>query len=235
MKEELSRTAMLIGEEAVARLARARVAVFGLGGVGGHVVETLARSGLGALDLIDNDRVSVSNINRQILADHTTVGRLKTEVAAERVRAINPEIEVRTYPVFYLPETAEQFDFTSYDYVVDAIDTVTAKIDLILRAQAAGTSIICAMGTGNKLDPMAFCVTDIYKTSGCPLAKVMRTELRKRGVESLKVLYSLETPRKPLFTPEGESVRTPASIAFVPSVAGLILAGEVVKDITGVR
>ena len=240
MDERFIRTQMLLGEEALQRLEHARVAVFGLGGVGGYVVEALARSGIGALDFIDHDRVSRSNINRQILADETTIGQLKTEVARERVARINPQVQVQTYPVFYLPETAEQFDFRGYDYVVDAIDTVTAKIGLILQAREAGVPVISAMGAGNKLDPTAFRVADIYQTFGCPLAKVMRQELRKRGVERLKVVFSPEPPLTPLPLTESEEPglsrkrQTPGSVAFVPSVAGLILAGEVIRDLAGI-
>lgn len=239
MDERFIRTQMLLGEEALQRLEHARVAVFGLGGVGGYVVEALARSGIGALDFIDHDRVSRSNINRQILADETTIGQLKTEVARERAARINPQVRVQTYPVFYLPETAEQFDFRRYDYVVDAIDTVTAKISLILQAREAGVPVISAMGAGNKLDPTAFRVADIYQTFGCPLAKVMRQELRKRGVERLKVVFSPEPPLTPLPLTENEEPggshkrQTPGSVAFVPSVAGLILAGEVIRDLAG--
>lgn len=224
------RTAKLLGTEALSKLGACRVAVFGLGGVGGYVVEALARSGIGQLDLIDHDSVSLSNLNRQILALHSTIGMLKTDVAAERIHDINPDCVVHTYPVFYLPETRDQFDFTQYDYVVDAIDTVTGKIGLIEQAYAAGTPIICAMGAGNKLDPNAFEVTDIYKTSVCPLAKVMRHECRKRGIPALKVVYSREIPRQPETDP-GVRKQAPGSVAFVPSVAGLILAGEVVRDL----
>ena len=225
-----SRTALLIGEESVQKLHTKRVAVFGVGGVGGYVVEALARSGVGALDLIDNDTVSLSNINRQIIALHSTIGRFKTEVAAERAKDINPDIIVRTHNVFYLPETAAQFDFSQYDYVVDAIDTVSGKLALIEQAKRANVPVISAMGAGNKLIP-AFEVADISKTSVCPLARVMRRELKKRGVEHVKVVYSKE---EPLVTDEkdeesGKSV--PGSVAFVPSVVGLIIAGEVIKDL----
>ena len=193
--EEFSRTEMLIGKRGVEKLAAARVAVFGIGGVGGYVVEALARSGVGTLDLVDNDRVSLSNINRQIIALHSTVGRLKTEVAAERAKDINPAIAVHTHNVFFLPENAEEFDFSAYDYVVDAIDTVSGKIALIEKARACGAPVISAMGAGNKLDPTAFEVADIEKTSVCPLARVMRRELKKRGVERVKVVYSKEEPK----------------------------------------
>ena len=231
------RTQMLLGAEAMDKLKNARVAVFGIGGVGGYVVEALARSGIGALDLIDRDKVAVSNINRQIAALHSTVGRYKADVAKERVLDINPKCEVRTYRTFFTPDTADEFDFGSYDYVVDAIDTVTCKIALIMRAQAAGTPVISCMGAGNKLDPTRFEVADIYKTSICPLARVMRKELKKRGVKKLKVVYSKEeamTPAAAEEEPEASRRQIPGSAAFVPSVAGLILAGEVIKDIAGV-
>ena len=236
-KEELSRTRLLLGPEAMDRLASARVAVFGLGGVGGYVVEALARSGVGQLDLIDNDTIALSNLNRQILATHETVGMAKTDAAAERVRAIAPDCRVRTYRTFFLPETAGDFDFTQYDYVVDAIDTVTGKLQLVASARAAGTPVISAMGTGNKLDPSAFRVADIARTSVCPLARIMRKELRKRGIDHLKVVYSEEKPLRG----EGEDVPDPAehpgrrdipgSVAFVPAAAGLVLAGEVIRDL----
>ena len=235
MNEQFSRTGILLGEAAVRKLNKARVAVFGIGGVGGYTVEALARCGVGQLDLIDSDTVSVSNINRQILATHSSVGKLKVEVAKARILDINPECSVRTYPIFYLPETAQQFDFTQYDYIVDAIDTVTGKLQLVERAVAAGTPIICSMGTGNKLDPSAFMVSDISKTSMCPLARIMRKELKKRGISHLKVVYSQEEALTPDVDPE-ELARTgkrqiPGSVAFVPGAAGLILAGEVVKDL----
>lgn len=218
------------------RLAASRVAVFGVGGVGGHVVEALARSGVGALDLIDNDRVAPSNINRQIVAVHSTIGMLKVDAAELRVRDIAPDCKVRTYPTFFMPETADEFDFTQYDYVVDAIDTVTGKIEIIMRAKAAGVPVISSMGAGNKVDPTAFEVADIYKTSVCPLARVMRREMKKRGVKSLKVVYSKEealTPIAGLCEDSGSRRSTPGSNAFVPSVAGLIIAGEVIKELTG--
>ena len=235
MKEEFVRTAMLLGEEAIDKLQKARVAVFGVGGVGGYTVEALARCGVGALDLIDSDTVSRSNINRQILATHSTVGMLKVDAAKDRVLDINPECVVTTWPIFYLPETAEQFDFTQYDYIVDCIDTVTGKLQLVERAVAAGTPIICSMGTGNKLDPSAFLVADIAKTSMCPLARIMRKELKKRGIDHIKVVYSQEEALTPAVDEE-ELRRTgkrqiPGSVAFVPGAAGLILAGEVVKDL----
>ncbi len=232
---DLSRTRLLLGDEGMEKLKNARVAVFGVGGVGGYAVEALARSGVGALDLIDDDVVAPSNLNRQIIALQSTVGKPKVEVAAARIADINPDCTVRTYRTFYTPDTAGQFDFSLYDYVIDAIDTVTGKIALVMQAQAAGTPIISSMGAGNKLDPSAFEVADIYKTSMCPLARVMRRELKKRGVKRLKVVYS----REEALTPEGEIEQdaahkkraTPGSVAFVPAVAGLILAGEVVKDI----
>lgn len=232
MNEQFTRTALLLGEEAVQRLARARVAVFGIGGVGGYAVEALARSGVGTLDLIDSDTVALSNLNRQIIATHSTVGMNKVDAAANRVRGINPDAVVNTFPVFYTPETQHLFDFAQYDYVIDAIDTVTGKIALVMNAQAAGTPVISSMGAGNKLDPTAFEVADIYKTSVCPLAKVMRRELKKRGVKHLKVVYSREEPVSPLDSgeelPEGRR-QIPGSVAFVPSVVGLIIAGEVIK------
>lgn len=226
-----SRTAILLGEENLEKLKRARVAVFGVGGVGGYVVEALARSGVGVLDLIDKDTVSESNINRQIIALHSTVGRYKTEVAAERARDINPDICVRVYNTFYLPETAAQFDFSRYDYVVDAIDTVSGKIAIVEEAKKANVPVIAAMGAGNKLDPTKFEVADISKTSVCPLARVMRRELKKRGIEHLKVVYSKEEPLPSLVVDEESGKSVPGSVAFVPSVVGLILAGEVVKDL----
>ena len=226
MEERFSRTEMLIGAEALKKLASAHVAVFGVGGVGGYVVEALARSGVGNIDVIDADTVSVSNINRQIIATEKTVGRNKVDVCAERINEINPDAKVTAYKVFYTPETEERFDFTKYDYIVDAIDTVSGKIALAVNAEKAGTPIISSMGAGNKLEPTAFEVSDIYKTSVCPLAKVMRRELKERGVKKLKVVYSKEQPIK-----NGDGARTPGSIAFVPSVVGLIIAGEVIKDL----
>ena len=221
----------MLGQDGVEKLKKSRVAVFGIGGVGGYVVEALARSGVGALDLIDKDVVSESNINRQIIALHSTIGRLKTTVAAERARDINPEIVIKTHDVFYLPETAHLFDFSSYDYVVDAIDTVSGKIALAEKAKEADVPIISAMGAGNKLDPTAFQVSDISKTSVCPLARVMRRELKKRGIERLKVVYSKEEPREATEKDEDTGKPIPASVAFVPSVVGLIIAGEVIKDL----
>ena len=248
MLNEFSRTQLLLGPEAMEKLSQSRVAVFGIGGVGGYTVEALARSGVGALDLVDDDRVCLTNINRQILATRRTVGKYKVDVAEERVHEINPRCEVQTHKTFYLPETAEQFDFSQYDYVVDAIDTVSGKIQLVLAARAAGTPIISSMGAGNKLDATAFRVADITQTSVCPLARVMRRELKKRGVTHLKVVYSTEKPIRPLedmsiscrtncSCPPGTKRHCtdrrdiPGSVAFVPSVVGLIIAGEVVKDL----
>ena len=235
MDEQFLRTAFLLGSDAMEKLRNARVAVFGLGGVGGYTVEALARGGIGRLDLIDNDTVSRSNINRQILATHSTLGLPKTEAAKRRVLDINPSAEVRTYDVFYTPETADQFDFTQYDYIVDAIDTVTGKLCLVQQAVAAGTPIICCMGTGNKLDPTRFEVTDISKTTMCPLARIMRKELGKRGIKHLKVVYSQEEALTPTGWEEEAAAigkrQIPGSVSFVPGAAGLILAGEVIKDI----
>ncbi len=238
MPGEFERTERIFGREAMQILAHSRVAVFGLGGVGGYVVEALARSGVGALDLIDNDRVSLSNLNRQLFATHSTIGRYKVDVAEERVHDINPDCTVRTYKTFYLPETRDQFDFAVYDYVVDAIDTVAGKLALVQQAQAAGTPVISAMGAGNKLDPAAFRVADIYDTSVCPLARIMRGECRKRGIGHLKVVYSTEPPVIPEPDPDASDELNPGrrslpgSVAFVPSAAGLIIAGEVVRDQT---
>lgn len=237
MADQFSRTELLFGPEALNKFKNSRVAVFGIGGVGSYTVEALARSGIGTLDLIDNDRVSLTNINRQLYALHSTVGRYKTDVAKERIHDINPECRVNVYNTFYLPETAAMFDFGNYDYVVDAIDTVTGKIGLVMQAQASGTRIICSMGAGNKLDASRFEVADIYSTSVCPLAKVMRRELKARGIKKLKVVYSKEAPIKPVisgekYEEEGVQKRQiPGSAAFVPSVAGLIIAGEVLNDI----
>ncbi len=237
MREELSRTALIFGEEAVESLAHRRVAVFGLGGVGGYVVEALARSGIGALDLIDSDRVSLSNLNRQILATHRSVGRFKTEAAAERVREINPACDVHLYTGFFLPATSGDFDFTRYDYVVDAIDTVTGKLALIEAAQAAGVPILCACGTGNKTEPNAFLVADLEDTAVCPLARVLRRECRRRGLTGVRVVYSREKPLRPFeienpeTPPEGRR-SIPGSTAFAPAAAGLLIAAEVVKALT---
>lgn len=234
MNEQLARTRLLLGDAALEKLAAARVAVFGIGGVGGYAVEALARSGIGALDLIDSDKVDVTNLNRQILATHKTIGQYKVDAAAERIKEINPDCVVKTYKMFFLPETAAQFDFKQYDYVIDAIDTVSGKISLAVAANAAGVPIIAAMGAGNKLDASAFEVADIYKTSVCPLAHVMRKELRKRGIKKLKVVYSKEQPLQPVEkTAEGARRQVPGSVAFVPAAAGMILAGEVIKDLAG--
>jgi Dinucleotide-utilizing enzymes involved in molybdopterin and thiamine biosynthesis family 1 len=229
---QFDRTRLLLGDEGMARLAASRVAIFGVGGVGGFAAEALARAGVGALDLIDNDTVALSNLNRQIIALHSTVGMYKVDAAAARIHDINPSAVVRTYRVFFTPDNQDDFDFGQYDYVVDAIDTVSGKIAIIMKAQAAGVPVISSMGAGNKLDPTAFEVADIYQTSVCPLARVMRRELKKRGVKSLKVVYSREEPRTPLPSseplPDGRR-QIPGSVSFVPSVAGLIIAGEAVK------
>lgn len=234
-----SRTEFLLGKAAIKKLHASKVAVFGLGGVGGYAVEAFARSGIGALDLIDHDTISLTNLNRQILATQQTVGLSKAQVAAERVKAIDPNIQVNALQTFFGPDTVDQFHFEDYDYVIDAIDTVTGKLALVTAAKAAGTPIICAMGAGNKLDPTAFQVADIYETSVCPLARIMRKECRKRGIETLKVVYSREDPivcslppDDPAWAelPEGRNA-LPGSCAFVPSVMGLIIAGEVIKDL----
>ena len=237
MREEFSRMGLLLGEEALSRLEGARVAVFGLGGVGGYTVEALARAGIGHLDLIDSDTVSVSNRNRQILATRSTLGLPKTEAARRRVLDINEEAQVTTWEFFYNADTADQIDLSQYDYIVDAIDTVTAKLLLIQRAYEAGTPIISCMGTGNKLDPTAFQVADISKTAMCPLARVMRKELGKRGIKHLKVVYSQEEAMTPHGAEEEMAAlgkrQIPGSVSFVPGAAGLILAGEVIRDLTG--
>ena len=250
MQDQYSRTQLLLGKEAMETLHHSRVAVFGIGGVGGYTVEALARSGVGALDLIDDDKVCLTNLNREIVATRKTVGQYKVDVAEQRIHEIDPNIKVTTYKTFFTPETQDQFDFTQYDYVVDAIDTVTGKIALVVKAKEAGTPIICAMGAGNKMDPTRFEVTDIYKTSVCPLAKVMRTECRKRKIKHLKVVYSKEPAMTPIeddsiscknhcICPPGTQRKctirrsVPGSNAFVPSVAGLIIGGEVVKDLVG--
>ncbi len=230
-----SRTCLLLGEKGMKKLRASKVAVFGLGGVGGYVVEALARSGIGALELVDHDTISITNINRQILATHSTVGQSKAETAKNRVLDIDPDIRVTARMEFFGPDTAKDFDFSQYDYVVDAIDTVTGKLALVTAAQAAGTPIISCMGTGNKLDPTKFQIADISKTSVCPLARIMRKECAKRGIRHLKVLFSTEYPISPAEAiteelPEGRRA-LPGSVAFVPSVAGLIIAGEVIKDI----
>lgn len=252
MLNQFSRTQLLLGRDAMEKLAHARVAVFGIGGVGGYTVEALVRSGIGGIDLIDDDKVCLTNINRQIYATRKTIGQYKVDVAAERIAEINPEVVVHTYKTFFTPETAGEFDFSAYDYVVDAIDTVTGKIELVMQAEKAGVPIICSMGAGNKLNPAAFEVADIYKTSVCPLAKVMRHEMKKRGIKHLKVVYSKEKPIKPeddlsiscktgCVCPPG-TVRkctarrqVPGSTAFVPSVVGLIIAGEIVTDLVGMK
>jgi len=251
MLNQFSRTELLLGKENMNRLKNARVAVFGIGGVGGYTVEALVRSGVGTLDLIDDDKVCLTNINRQIYATRKTVGKYKVDVAKDRCLEINPDVVVNTYKTFYMPDTADEFDFTQYDYVVDAIDTVTGKIQLVMAAKEAGTPIISSMGAGNKMDPTAFEVSDIYKTSICPLAKVMRHELKKRGIKELKVVYSKEKAMTPLedteisckencICPPGTKRnctarrQVPGSNAFVPSVVGLIIAGEVIKDLSDI-
>lgn len=250
MLNQFSRTELLFGREAMEKLASSRVAVFGIGGVGGYTVEALVRSGIGAIDLIDDDKVCLTNINRQIYATRKTVGKYKVDVAAERIAEIDPNVKVCTHKTFYTPETAEQFNFQDYDYIVDAIDTVTGKIELVVNAEASNTPIISSMGAGNKIDPTVFEVSDIYKTSVCPLAKVMRYELKRRGIKRLKVVYSKEKPITPIddmsiscrtncICPPGTARKctqrrqVPGSNAFVPSVVGLIIAGEVIKDLTG--
>lgn len=225
MNDQFSRTVSILGEAALQRLSSCHVAIFGLGGVGGYAAEALVRSGIGRFDLIDHDKVDITNLNRQIIATHKTVGRDKAEVMRERMLDINPDAGIMIHPCFFLPENADDFDFKKYDYVVDAVDTVTAKMELALRSQAAGVPIISSMGTGNKLNPAMLEVEDLYKTSVCPLARVMRRELKKRGIEKLKVVYSREEPFR---TYE----RTPGSTAFVPPAAGLLIASEVVKDLT---
>ncbi len=231
MPSIFSRTELLFGQAAMERLSRCRVAVFGIGGVGGYVVEALTRSGVGSLDLVDHDSVDPTNLNRQIIALHSTIGRLKVDVAEERCKDINPDVVIRKHPVFYLPENAAFFDFSVFDYVVDCIDTVSAKIQLVLQAQAAGVPVISSMGTGNKVDPSRFLVSDLYSTSVDPLARVMRHELRKRGVSALKVVYSTEVP---IEVPGGRGANgkaIPGSNAFVPSSAGLLIASEVIRDL----
>lgn len=256
MSEQFSRTERLFGKKAVERLMQARVAVFGIGGVGGHALEALVRSGVGSVDIIDNDKVCLSNLNRQIIATYKTLGQYKVDAAEERMKEINPNVVIYKHQIFFLPETSDQFDFSKYDYVVDAIDTVTGKIELVVRADKAGVPLISSMGAGNKTDPTLFEVADLYETSICPLAKVMRRELKKRGISRLKVVYSKEPPLAPIELecdttsinlPESEGGeckenemaentenrrrQVPGSSAFVPSVAGLIIAGEVVKDL----
>lgn len=233
MQNQFSRTELLLGEDAMERLSRARVAVFGVGGVGGYVVEALVRSGVGAADLIDNDKVCLTNLNRQIIALHSTVGQYKVDVMRDRIRGINPDCRVNVHKCFYLPETQAEFDFTQYDYVVDAVDTVTAKLALVMQAKEADTPIISCMGAGNKLNPAAFAVEDIYRTSVDPLARVMRRELKKRGIRKLKVVYSREEPLVPLGEEQPAEGRraVPGSTAFVPAAAGLLIASEVVRDL----
>lgn len=252
MLNQFSRTQLLLGESAMQELANKRVAVFGIGGVGGYACEALVRSGIGAFDLIDDDKVCLTNLNRQIIATRKTVGKYKTEVMKERMLEINPNVDVRIHNCFFLPENADEFPFDEYDYIIDAVDTVTAKISIIMKANELGIPVISSMGAGNKLDPTAFRVADIYKTRVCPLAKVMRRELKKRGVNKLKVVYSEEQPTRPIedmsiscrtncICPPGaehkctERRDIPGSVAFVPSVVGLIIAGEVIKDIAGVN
>ena len=252
MLNQFSRTQLLLGESAMQELANKRVAVFGIGGVGGYACEALVRSGIGAFDLIDDDKVCLTNLNRQIIATRKTVGKYKTEVMKERMLEINPNVDVRIHNCFFLPENADECPFDEYDYIIDAVDTVTAKISIIMKANELGIPVISSMGAGNKLDPTAFRVADIYKTRVCPLAKVMRRELKKRGVKKLKVVYSEEQPTRPIedmsiscrtncICPPGaehkctERRDIPGSVAFVPSVVGLIIAGEVIKDIAGVN
>ena len=240
MSEQFSRTELLFGKESMKRLADSKVAVFGIGGVGGHAVEALVRSGIGAIDLIDSDKVCESNLNRQLIATRSTIGKFKVDAMKARIEDINPACKVTVHKCFYLPETAAEFDFTQYDYIVDAVDTVTAKIDLVMQANECNVPIISSMGAGNKLNPAEFEVADIYKTSVCPLAKVMRRELKKRGVKQLKVVYSKEEARAPIGLGKVDANvqngntrqrQTPGSTAFVPSVAGLIIASEVIKDL----
>jgi tRNA A37 threonylcarbamoyladenosine dehydratase len=252
MLNQFSRTEILFGKEAMERLANARVAIFGIGGVGGYTCEALVRSGVGAFDLVDDDKICLTNLNRQIIATRKTVGQYKVDAMRERMLDINPHVDVREHKCFFLPENADEFPFEEYDYVVDAVDTVTAKIALIMKAREKGVPVISSMGAGNKLEPSMFRVADIYDTKVCPLAKVMRRELKKRGVESLKVVYSEEQPTRPIedmsiscrahcICPPGAARKCterrdiPGSTAFVPSVVGLIIAGEVIKDLTGVK
>ena len=241
MLNEFSRTELLLGEDAIKLLSQKRVIIFGVGGVGGYVAEALARTGVGQIDIVDNDKVALTNINRQIIALHSTIGKYKVDVAKERMQDINPNLKVNTYKTFFTPQTQDDFDFTQYNYVVDAIDTVVGKLALVEKSKCANVPIICSMGAGNKLDPTLFEVADISKTSVCPLAKVMRQELRKRKIKDVKVVYSKEIPAVPK---ENEDVlvekvsgknRVPASIAFVPSVVGLIIAGEVIKDLVSIQ
>ena len=242
MADQYSRTRLLLGEDGLSKLRRARVAIFGLGGVGGYAAEALARSGIGQLDLVDDDTINLTNLNRQVLALHSTIGMTKVEAAKSRISDIDPTIQVRTFQTFFLPQNAAEFDFSQCDYVIDAIDTVTGKLELIARAKSAGVPIISCMGTGNKLDPTGFRVADISKTSGCALARIMRKECAKRGLKGVKVVYSQELPLEPQVDPsefqeaqrEGSSRRAlPGSTAFVPGVAGLIMAGEVIRELSG--
>lgn len=239
MLPQFTRTQLLLGEESMDKLKNARIAVFGVGGVGGYVCEALARSGIGAFDLVDSDKVCLSNINRQIIATVNTVGQYKVDVMKERMLSINPDVEVRVHKCFFLPDNADDFPFEEYDYVVDAVDTVTAKIELVMKCKEKNIPIISSMGAGNKLEASGFKVADVYKTKMCPLAKVMRYELKKRGVKKLKVVYSEEKPLRPKLDMSIEdnagNKAIPGSVAFVPSVAGLIIAGEIVKDLVGVR
>ena len=234
MLNQFSRTELLIGKDGIQKLQNSRIAVFGIGGVGGYVVEALARSGIGAIDLIDNDKVSLTNINRQIIATHKTIGKYKVDAAEERIKEINPSVKITKYNMFFTPETSEKIDFTKYNYVVDAIDTVSGKLEIIEQAKKAGVPVISSMGAGNKMHPELFEVTDIFKTSVCPLAKVIRQELKKRGIKKVKVVYSKEIPLKPRKSseeiPEGKR-QIPGSNAFVPSAAGLIISGEVIRDL----
>ncbi len=242
MKDSFSRTRLLLGEKAMDDLCRAKVAVFGIGGVGGYVCEALVRSGVGHFVLVDSDVVSETNLNRQIIATVDTIGRAKADVMAERMRSVNPEVDVETRQCFYLPENADSFDFSSYSYIVDAVDTVAAKLEIICRAESCGIPVISSMGAGNHLDPESFHIADIYQTSMCPLARVMRRELKNRGVEKLKVVYSTEKPCLPDLSSMDEEEREelppgrrslPGSISYAPSIAGLMLAAEVIRDLSG--
>ena len=234
MINEFSRSELLLGKDVINKLANKRIAIFGVGGVGGYVVEALARTGIGTLDLIDNDVVSITNINRQIIATHKTIGKYKVDVFKQRLLDINPNIKVNTYKTFFLPETKDLFDFNKYDYIVDAIDTVSGKLALIEKAKETNVPIICSLGAGNHLDPFSFKVSDIYKTSMCPLAKVIRHECKKRNIKDLKVVYSIEKPIKVKEETEEESNKrvVPGSIAYIPSIVGLIIASEVIKDLS---
>ena len=239
MQDQYSRTRLLLGPDGVDKLRNAKVILFGVGGVGGYAAEALARAGIGRIDLVDNDTISLTNLNRQLLATHSTIDKDKVDVAAQRILDIDPTIQVKTFKIFYLPETADQFDFSQYDYVLDAIDTVSGKLALIAQAKACGTRIISCMGTGNKLDATAFRVADISKTSGCALARIMRKECSKRGLKDVKVVYSEELPLTPMEIGETEPIAqgssrrsTPGSVAFVPGVAGLVMAGEVIKELS---